>query len=427
MVVNNLSGYFSDQRWLVAHNAWNTNQYPGNNQSKTITELLDYGVRGFALDIYGDTLEKLHLQHAHGNPATAIKWSIILAELDNWLKTHPFEIVTLFFESYLEGPKPDVVWNSPPALVALETSLLTIDCYRARRSVQENAIATQTLQSLIHVQDEDGKITGHRLFAFIEHEPDEGPQDHFPVMTKTFTENVYGNDSLNIKKWVNLREDSVYDNPLTFMNHFGDSPVASRWDGNDLHQLFKHVYSFVFNYYGRYPNFISLDEIVWGINMETGPIQIVKKLLNSMDLNVGTFAWQDKNKFDDVIFDIANEKITDLTVTTAQGQGITLIRAWREPNATNKIVAIKLVNVAWHGIVNLRFQNEDGTGSEWLTPFETDTDVDGGDITMATYDITNTLVGIACRVETGYGVTGFATATSPKLPLPPKKTFRSNR
>ncbi|MES2112602.1 MAG: hypothetical protein V4577_27860 [Bacteroidota bacterium] len=54
MIINNLSGFFKDQRWLVAHNAWNNNQYTGNNQSKTITELLNYGVRGFALDIYGD-------------------------------------------------------------------------------------------------------------------------------------------------------------------------------------------------------------------------------------------------------------------------------------------------------------------------------------------------------------------------------------
>src|ERR1700743_3122205 len=133
MIINNLSGFFKDQRWLVAHNAWNTNQYPGNNQSKTITELLNYGVRGFALDIYGDDENSLHLQHGHGNPATSIKWRIIRDELKVWLETRPQEIFTLFFESYLEGPKPHMIWNSPTALRALDQSLQNIACYRSGR------------------------------------------------------------------------------------------------------------------------------------------------------------------------------------------------------------------------------------------------------------------------------------------------------
>ena len=99
-MLNKENGYFKDQRWLVAHNAWNTTP-PLNNQCYTITELLDYGVRGLALDIYGDDENSLHLQHGHGNPVSATPWSKIHQELKDWLTANPREIVCLFFESYL--------------------------------------------------------------------------------------------------------------------------------------------------------------------------------------------------------------------------------------------------------------------------------------------------------------------------------------
>src|SRR5262245_57722276 len=82
-MVNNLAGRFKDQRWLVTHNAWNTEDIP--NQCKTITELLDYGVRGLAFDIYGDDEPSLHLQHRRDNPASSTKWSKIRDELKTWL------------------------------------------------------------------------------------------------------------------------------------------------------------------------------------------------------------------------------------------------------------------------------------------------------------------------------------------------------
>lgn len=413
MAINNLSGRFDDQRWLTAHNAWNTNQYPGNNQSKTITELLDYGVRGFALDIYGDDEASLHLQHGHGNPATSIKWSIIWAELKVWLESHTNEIVTLFFESYLEGPKPNVVWNSPPALVALENSLSKIPCYRAGRSVQESAMADKTLNELINERNANGVVTGHRLFAFIEHEPDEGPQQHFPVMTATFTENVYGDESLKLKTWVNLRKDSSVANRLTFMNHFGDSPVASRWDGNDIGTVLNQAFCFVFSLgSGRFPNFISLDEIGWGDNKQLGPIRITGDLRQRRDLAPRAFEGGDKNEFDEVIFDMTGGKITDLTVTTARAQGITLIRAWRDPKKTNKITSIQVVTSAGYGIVNLRFKYDNGPWRPWLTEFETDQDAKNNkDITAAEFNnFASDLVAIACRRLDGRGVTGFAVA-----------------
>ena len=54
---------YMDQRWLVAHNGWNTTQLANRNQCRSLTELLDYGVRGFALDIEGHTQQDQILKH----------------------------------------------------------------------------------------------------------------------------------------------------------------------------------------------------------------------------------------------------------------------------------------------------------------------------------------------------------------------------
>src|SRR5215217_1968852 len=117
--ISNYNGYFRDQRWLTAHNAWNMHPFPNPNQCMTIKELLDYGVRGFALDIYGDDENSLHLQHGHGSPYQ-VKWEDVRDVLKTWLKDNPREIVILFFESYLKGPTYD---GQPCALAGLDASL----------------------------------------------------------------------------------------------------------------------------------------------------------------------------------------------------------------------------------------------------------------------------------------------------------------
>lgn len=403
MTVNNLSGYFRDQRWLTAHNAWNTNQNPGNNQSKTLTELLDYGVRGLALDIYSDKSDKLYLSHGRYNMATSIDWSIILAELKAWLSNNPQEIVTLFFESYLPGSVSGTLQNPPPPLVLLEASLATIPCYMPGRAAQESAIAGRTLSQLI--------TSGQRLFAFIEREPDEGSQAIFPVMTKTFTENVYGGESLYAQTWANLREGSSPDNPLTFMNHFGDTPVASWWVGNGLQKVLNQADCFAFKYGGRYPNFISLDRIEW-TSSNDGPIEIVNALRRkpNLHLNIIPFQWEDQNDFDEVIFSISDTPIQNFILGVEEGAGITRIEPVGQPPLN--ITGIQLINSSGVGIVNMRLR-VDSTWYDWKTPYETDKDVNGSNITMGTYDLEGPLVGIVVRKQKGIGVTDLATATLP--------------
>src|ERR1700749_801948 len=135
----NRPGKFKDQRWLTAHNAWNTEDNPAN-QCKTITELLDYGIRGFALDLYGDDEDSLHLQHGHANPISSTSWKKIRDEIKTWMDKNTNEIVCLFFESYLTGPSANQTpqEKSQTALASLSHSLSAISYYHKGRAIQES-------------------------------------------------------------------------------------------------------------------------------------------------------------------------------------------------------------------------------------------------------------------------------------------------
>lgn len=405
--------YYKQQRWLAAHNGWNTTP-PLNNQCFTITQLLDYGVRGFALDIWGSDETSLYLQHGPKNPVSSTPWKKVRDELKTWLDKHTTEIVTLFFESYLTGPKPGQTQSSP--LAALDDSLKDIGCYKSGKAVQEDAILKRNFSYLINGTDEQGNVVTkpQRLFAFIEKEPDEGVQYLFPVMRKNFAENGYGDGSLKPGSWTELRGDSSRTNPLTFLNHFGNNPTGSEWNRNNPDLICKHARDFLFNFGGRYPNFLSLDYINWNTE-NPGPIEAAKLLQSQPDLKVTPFKWAGKNKvqnsFDDVDVFISDQRINDFQVEIGKGQGIIKIKPITT-GAQTIIKGIQLVNVPGYGVVNMRIQTGKGWG-KWLAPdsFEKITDIN--DPNLAHHVISGTLVGFCCRTSSGYGVVDFAAACLP--------------
>ena len=420
-MINDNEGTFSQQRWLVAHNAWNTQIAP--NQKWNITQLLDYGVRGLALDIYGDSEDTLHLQHGHDNPASATNWSQVRDEIAAWLAGHPNDVVTLFFESYLKGPGPGMAWNSKTPLYALSQSLTKrflpgtitsggtrtevkqllrepVPFYKEGRSVQEDAMK-EKLSTLI--------ARNHRLFAFIEREPDEGAQSIFPVMTATFAENVYGDDSLRIPTWVNLRKGSNYNNPVRFMNHFGNAPSGSEWDRNDKEKILDHAKQFFFSYGAHYPNFISLDYINWD-SQRRGPIEAMEALGKVKDAKgVTPFGWNDTHSFDGVTMTFPPQKITGFTVKNVGGQGIVEIApAWSASGPG--VREIELVSVKGIGVVNMRFKRMGENFGAWLT--QNETAADGGNVTSCKQVAQGDMIACCCRTAKGYGVVDFATAYS---------------
>ncbi len=407
---------FKDQRWLVAHNAWNTEQSP-NNQRWNIADLLDYGVRGLALDIHGSK-DNLFLRHA-GLLESRTNWEKVRNEIKEWIEENPREIVTLFFESYLD----------PAALAQLSETLngiggfegwdssLTPDQVATLAKRQTDAISKRTLTSLIDggTDTQGNALKPKRLFAFIEKEPDEGPQTLFPLMTDWFAENVYGDASLDEDTWVNGRDGS---NPktnklLTFMNHFGNAPSGSQWDRNDPDLIVKHADAFMFTFFGHYPNFISLDYIDWS-EKNPGPIKAIQKLKSAENHYTTAFSWDEVNSFDEYKFYIKHgegHEITGFTVDTAKGEGIVKIVPKR--GATAGVRAIQVVNVPGYGIVNMRYKT-DGDWKDWMTNFEKDTDVDTTNLSTHKVRTDHELIGIACRMADGYGVVDFAIATRPK-------------
>ena len=394
--IDNYFGKFKDQRWLVAHNAWNTEIVP--NQCKTITELLDYGVRGLAFDIYGDNESALHLQHGHGNDASSTNWKQIREELDAWLRKNDEQIVTLFFESYLTGPK--AFQKSPTALGALDTSLRRVTGYKSGSSVQKGAIKGKTLKELV--------ADNHRLFAFIERKPDEGSQNLFPTMTTSFAENVYGDESLKIPTWVKLRAGSGRNRirPLAFMNHFGNAPSGSEWARNEPGLIQKHADDFMFAFGGRYPNFISLDYINW--DARRGPMKAINALMQRKDFTAVTrFHWSGSNDFDDVVFSIDDsKKIVGFTVGTEKGKGIVKINPKRDSQG-ERVTDIELVNVPGQGVVDMRYMRA-GQWSSWLAGAAGSSNATSPN--LAKHHIRGNLYGICCRTQKGYGVTDFAAA-----------------
>lgn len=397
-MLNNYDGKFRDQRWLVAHNAWNTEIAP--NQFKTVTELLDYGVRGLALDVYGDDEKSLHLQHGHGNIASRTIWKKILEELDAWLKKNTDQIVTLFFESYLTGPTDA---SPTTALNSLHDSLKRVTGFVPNRIPQVQAIVSKTLKQLVK--------DNQRLFAFIEKEPDEGFQMLFPSMWEQIHENVYGNPSLKIPTWVNMRPGSFptpVGKELTFMNHFGEAPTGSEWDRNEDSLIKKHAEAFVFAFGGRYPNFISLDYINWD-STRRGPIRAIEDLTTRKDFtSVTTFHWQQSNDFDDLYIDINDtKKITDFSVNHSPEKGIEKLVPLRGNGVG--ITEIELVNMPGRGIVDIRYRKGGAAWSNWVTGYANK----GGNnkpANLAKHTINGDLFGICCRTQEGCGVTDFAAA-----------------
>jgi len=403
---------YRHQRWLVAHNGWNTEQRINPNQRWSITQMLDYGVRGFALDIEGDDQQDLELKH--DILVDSVKgWLGIRDELKTWMEKpeNGREIVTLFFESRVSGPERG---KQTSPLHALDESLKAISCYRSGRQVQEDAIRYRKLKEMI---DGDADHPSHRLFVFIEKEPDEGWQRVFPVMRKSFSENIYGNPSLKEKTWTDLRDgSSISELSPMFMNHFGLVPDGDEFDRNTTRLIVKHSIAFAFAFSGCFPAFISLDYINWKPG-DVGPMDAIGALQAARTLSVSPFQFRKVNDFDSVhvAFDVdADYNIKDTRITgfdvDIDDKGITDIKPiWGDKNSVG-VSGVQLVSVGKRGLVNMRYKTgTNGWPEKWLTKYEKFGDSNNNK--EATYEFyQSVIVGVCVRQQQGYGATDFATA-----------------
>ncbi|MET9346022.1 glycoside hydrolase [Streptomyces termitum] len=92
--------------FLTTHNAFSSSAYAltAANQSRSLTEQLDDGVRALMLDVH-EEFGTLQLCHTSCTLNGGIRMSRGLAEVSEYLKKDPEAIVTLFLESYLSDPE----------------------------------------------------------------------------------------------------------------------------------------------------------------------------------------------------------------------------------------------------------------------------------------------------------------------------------
>jgi hypothetical protein len=92
---------YNEVAYLTTHNAFNCadNTYLFPNQTGSITQQLNDGVRAFMLDVY-DFFGSTVLYH--GTIVTGSEpLTDVLTEIKNYMDAHPNEVITLIFESYV--------------------------------------------------------------------------------------------------------------------------------------------------------------------------------------------------------------------------------------------------------------------------------------------------------------------------------------
>ncbi|WP_273320635.1 PQQ-binding-like beta-propeller repeat protein [Vallitalea guaymasensis] len=96
LMSHNSFAYFLDGWWI-------------GNQELTLTEQLNYGVRGLMLDIYKEKINGVdQIVMYHGTKWSSYSWLFLddaMKEIGIWLKNNPTEVVTIQFENRVFDPK----------------------------------------------------------------------------------------------------------------------------------------------------------------------------------------------------------------------------------------------------------------------------------------------------------------------------------
>jgi len=104
----NINKNFNQVCWLTTHNSFASSTYNWvyNQQSLSIEDQLDYGVRALMIDLWWHN-NQIYMLHGGIHLSRIQKWSKIdtfeklLIDIKKWLDNNPNEIVTLIIESYL--------------------------------------------------------------------------------------------------------------------------------------------------------------------------------------------------------------------------------------------------------------------------------------------------------------------------------------
>jgi hypothetical protein len=234
---------FDQVCFLYTHNAYNIKgDHRLPNQTLSIAEQLNLGVRGMMLDVYW---KKDHAVLYHGNKILGKRpLQEDLVAIRSFLESHPNEVLSIIFESNITPEQMHSEVEKAGLLPHLHT---------------QNAVQDwPTLQEMI--------TAGHRLVIFSE--KDRGnPYPWLHHVWDFATENRYSNHSRAEFDTRYNRGDST--NRLFLLNHFithrkfgvglKDSAIVANARGNVLDHALE-----AWSTTGHFPNFVAVDFVEIG-------------------------------------------------------------------------------------------------------------------------------------------------------------------
>jgi hypothetical protein len=192
---------FDQVAFATTHNAMSSEEdgFFAPNQKWNVTHQLEDGIRGLMLDVHYD---KGDVYLCHGYCIAGQRLLVLgLADIRAFLDTHPREVVTVIFESYVTAADTEAAF--------IESGLL------AYAHVQDPAAPWPTLQQMID--------SGHRLVVLTDHEGHTLPW-YMDVWDHAFETHYHFESPEELSCDPNRGSP---DNALFILNHFLTSPLAS--------------------------------------------------------------------------------------------------------------------------------------------------------------------------------------------------------
>ncbi|WP_301253157.1 FG-GAP-like repeat-containing protein, partial [Streptomyces somaliensis] len=247
---------FDQMTFLTAHNAYNnTEDAPGAmapNQPHSIRRQLDDGVRALMLDIHAPPDlpgGQVILCHGSCGLTRLLPLTDVLNTVADWMRAHPREVVTVFFEDYTTSAQLKNAMDQVPGLAGL--------IYNPRTE----GVREKGWPKVSQMAD-----SGKRLVLFSDKDGREG----FGVMHgyDWTAENYWSmgpglgsSDWSCYSRWsqIPLGKEEEKFRRLVVMNHFRDVPMAPTYE-TDNEKLRNRAERFCMPAARKKPNFLAVDQ-----------------------------------------------------------------------------------------------------------------------------------------------------------------------
>lgn len=288
---------FHKHAWLVAHNAYSNDNIFSNQYGLSITDQLNFGVRGFMLDIY-DGSDGIYLCHKncflsnYGKFFDAISYSIL-----PFLRENPREIITVFLEDHSSRDLLEKELKKIHGLNEIMFHPQTWVTHTNWPTLDELIAQNQRLFIITDKKENAGYYEMHENEVHLIHGQDISVENYWSLGDTHLTHN-YSCTS----RWPHIplrtKKASVFYNEwdrLVVMNQFHGIPFYPHSEtDNKFRALMLREQKYCNLLTERLPNYVAVDNVTSGQAKEyvqwlnTGGILFFKSASNEIDeLNCG--------------------------------------------------------------------------------------------------------------------------------------------